>query len=182
MKLGEYLDADWQRFLALSGKPSVKRSLFSMCGPRTFPVLLLRMASACHRRGFRRTAKLLSALNLFAFSLEVPPSLDIAPGLVLPHPQGTILGARSIGRNATIYQQVTLGAREADFGYHPELRPEVGDDVTIAAGAKVLGGLSLGHGCVVGANAVVLVDVPGGHRAVGVPARILPPRADEASS
>jgi serine O-acetyltransferase len=182
MKLGEYLDADWRRYLEMSGKPVAKRGLVSMCGPRTLPVLLVRMASACHRGGFTRIAKVLSAINLFMFSLEVPTSLDIAPGLILPHPQGTILGARRIGKNAMIYQQVTLGAREADFGYHPELRPDIGDNVTIAAGAKVLGGIRLGDNCLVGANAVVLVDVPDGHRAVGVPARILPPRDDEASS
>jgi serine O-acetyltransferase len=176
MTLRDQLDGDWQHILRLSGQTAKPRGFFSMLGPRTLPVLLVRLASALHRNGHRRLAKLFSALNLFLFSLEVPASLEIGPGLVLPHPQGTVLGARRIGRNAMIYQQVTLGAREADFLYKPELRPDIGDDVTIAAGAKVLGGIRLGNHCIVGANAVVLADVPDGCRAVGVPARNLAPR------
>jgi len=55
------------------------------------------------------------------------------------------------------------------------LRPIVGDGVVIGVGAKVLGGLTLGHGCVIGANAVVLNSVPPGYVAVGIPSRNLPP-------
>ena len=90
------------------------------------------------------------------------------------HTQGTVLGAASIGANVTIYQQVTLGAREIDFGYTLSLRPVVEDGVVVSAGAKVLGGLILGKDCVVGANAVVLSNVPPNHTAIGVPARFLP--------
>jgi serine O-acetyltransferase len=85
-----------------------------------------------------------------------------------------VLGAASIGRNVTIYQQVTLGALEADFRFDPSLRPTVEDDVVLAAGAKVLGGVRVGSRSTVGANAVVLCDVPAHHLAVGVPARVQP--------
>jgi serine O-acetyltransferase len=176
MSFKENLDGDWAQFCKLSGQAPMIRTWRSMLGPRALPVFLVRIAAALERRGNRRLSKLASALNVFLFGLEVPPKLDIAPGLVLPHPQGTILGARRIGRNALIYQQVTLGAREADFAYKPELRPDIGDNVVISAGAKVLGGVRIGNNCVIGANAVVLSDVPEGCRAVGVPARILPPR------
>jgi len=63
----------------------------------------------------------------------------------------------------------------------PDDRPSIGDDVFIYAGAKVLGDVTVGNGACVGANAVVLEDVPAGATAVGVPARILPPKAVRAS-
>jgi serine O-acetyltransferase len=94
------------------------------------------------------------------------------------HTQGTVLGAASIGRNVTIYHQVTLGAVVMDFAYSHELRPIVGDGVVIGVGAKVLGGLTLGNGSVIGANAVVLKNVPSGHLAIGIPAKILPPKSE----
>jgi len=99
--------------------------------------------------------------------------MPIGPGLVLMHTHGTVLGAASIGSNVTIYQQVTLGAREMDFVYTLSQRPIIEDGVVIGAGAKVLGGLKLGTECKIGANAVVLKDVPARHLAVGVPARII---------
>lgn len=90
------------------------------------------------------------------------------------HTQGTVLGAASIGKNFTVYHQVTLGAIEMDFNYTPFLRPTIKDNVVVGVGAKVLGGLTLGNDCVIGANAVVLHDVPEGFTAVGVPARNIP--------
>lgn len=175
MTLRDRLDGDWRHLNELSGRQAVARGWFSMMGPRTFPVLLLRWATALHEKGFRRFAKIIGGLNLLLFGLEAPASLNIGPGLVLPHPNGTILGARSIGENVMIYQQVTLGAKTADFRYDPALRPVVGNNVTISAGAKILGGIVLGDHCVIGANAVVLVDVPAGFTAVGVPARLIAP-------
>ena len=63
----------------------------------------------------------------------------------------------------------------------PDDRPSIGDDVFVYAGAKVLGDVTVGDGACIGANAVVLEDVPAGATAVGVPARILPPKAVRAS-
>ena len=119
--------------------------------------------------------------QLVLFGLEVPPRLPIGPGLVLTHTQGTVLGAASIGTNVTLYQQVTLGARGMDFAYTLSLRPVLEDGVVVSAGAKVLGGLVLGQGCVVGANAVVLSDVPPGYVAMGVPARNFPPKNERST-
>jgi serine acetyltransferase len=67
----------------------------------------------------------------------------------------------------------TLGARALDFNPRPATRPTVGDGVSIGAGAKVLGGIVLGDNCRVGANSVVLSDLPPGCLAVGVPARVI---------
>jgi serine O-acetyltransferase len=170
LKLKEYLDSDWARLCLLLEKPGKHRRFVSHFGPRFAPVTLLRCAQAAHFRGFHRLAKIFSLINFILFNLEVPARLPIGPGIVIPHPQGIVLGACSIGSNATIFHQVTLGGRVADFVYDPNKRPRVGDNVTISVGAKILGSIELGDGCVIGANAVVLSDVPPRSLAVGVPA------------
>lgn len=175
-RLSDFLDADWARLTALSGAPSRPRRMRHACSPRFAPVALVRTAQCLHAAGWARLAKLPALANFVLFGLEVPPRMPIGPGLVIMHTHGTVLGAASIGANVTLYQQVTLGARDMDFAYTPSLRPVVGDEVVISAGAKVLGGLTLGRACVIGANAVVLTDVPPRHVAVGVPARHLPPK------
>jgi serine O-acetyltransferase len=100
---------------------------------------------------------------------------DIGPGLFIQHGFATIVAARRVGANCWINQQVTVGFSR------PDARPTIGDGVTIYAGAKVLGEVTVGDGAVVGANAVVLHDVPPGCTAVGVPARILPPKPADGS-
>lgn len=173
VRLRDYLDADWQRLCELAGYPNARRSWRSAFTPRFGHICLLRLAQVWHARGFRRLAKMPSLVNYLVFALEVPARLEIGGGLVIPHPQGVVLGAREIGRNALIFQQVTLGGRVADFEYVPDRRPRVGDGVTLSAGAKILGPLTIGDGAVVGANAVVLEDIPAGATAVGVPARVV---------
>lgn len=172
-QIAKYLDADWERLRTLAGLPHQRRRLTNCFAPRFAPVALVRLAQVLHTSGWTRLAKVPAFLNFVIFGLEVPASLTIEGGLVLMHTQGTILGAARIGANVTIYQQVTLGARTVDFAYRVELRPIVEGGVTITAGAKVLGALTLGTGCTVGANAVVLSDVPAHSLAVGVPARII---------
>ncbi|MBB1160401.1 serine O-acetyltransferase [Aquariibacter albus] len=107
---------------------------------------------------------------------DIPLNSCIDGGLMMLHPNGIVIhpGAR-IGPNAFLLQQVTLGT-----GPRPGL-PVLGADVMVGAGAKVLGGVLLGDHCRVGANAVVVDDVPAGAVAVGIPARVLPPSADRYS-
>ena len=92
---------------------------------------------------------------------------QIGPGLYIQHGFATIISARRIGRNAWINQQVTIGYRNREDA------PVLGDDVTINAGAKVIGAVHVGDGAKVGANAVVVKDVPPRVTVVGVPARIV---------
>lgn len=170
MDLREYLDADWSRLHEFAGLPAKKRRFRDNFSPRFAPVYLLRKAQHAFFNGRHKRAKLFSLINFLLFGLEVPARLKIGPGLVLPHTSGTILGAGEIGKNVTIYQQVTLGAKIADFEYDPKVRPRVGDNVLITAGAKIIGPVSIGDGAIIGANAVVLADVPSRHLAIGVPA------------
>jgi serine O-acetyltransferase len=100
------------------------------------------------------------------FGLEISPGADIGGGLYIAHPIGTVVAVRRMGRNCSIVAAVTLGMRNTlEF-------PEIGDDVFIGAGARILGPVRVGHGARIGANAVVLHDVPDGATAVGIPARV----------
>lgn len=96
---------------------------------------------------------------------------SIGPGLFINHGFATIISAISIGRNCFIHQQVTIGVRKAgDEG------PKLGDEVYVGAGAKILGNIRIGHRASIGANAVVICDIPDDCTAVGVPARIIQSR------
>lgn len=92
---------------------------------------------------------------------------EIGPGLVIQHGICTIIGARRIGRNCWINQQVTIGyTNDTDS-------PTLGNNVSVGCGAKILGNVRVGDNVKVGANAVVIKDVPDNCTVVGVPARIV---------
>lgn len=101
---------------------------------------------------------------MLLFGVEISCGMEIGRGLYLPHPYGTVLVAERIGANVTFIHAVTVGMRnEWEF-------PVIGDGVFVGAGARLLGGIKVGNGCSIGANAVVIRDVPAGALAVGVPA------------
>ena len=97
---------------------------------------------------------------------EIDLSATFGPGLRLPHPHGITIGPYAFGSNATIMQNVTVGRRDLKTAG----TISVGNHVLIAAGAQLLGTLTVGDNAVIGGNAVVLKDVPADHLAIGVPA------------
>jgi serine O-acetyltransferase len=139
-------------------------------------VLLFRTASALHGKG--RLARIASAfltrLNAVWNSSELDPKARIGPGLHIPHPLGVGFGPITAGNNLTILQHASLGLRDRtlDFDDHANY-PNVGDNVEIGPGTAILGPVRIGNGACIGANAVVLNDVPDGALAVGNPARIV---------
>ena len=99
---------------------------------------------------------------------DVPLNCQLGGGLLLPHPNGVVINPNAvIGENCLLFQQVTIGT-----GPKPGV-PTLGYHVDVGAGAKILGGVRIGDHARIGANAVVVDDVPDGCTAVGVPARIL---------
>lgn len=105
---------------------------------------------------------------------DIPINTRIGGGLLIPHPNGVTIHAEAvIGPNCLILQQVTLGT-----GGKPGV-PRIGGHVDIGAGAKLLGGIRIGEHAVIGANAVVIDDVPPYGVAVGVPAVVKRIRAGE---
>jgi len=173
--LKELLYADLERQLHLNGrigeKASLLRLLCRLPHPRFLPIALCRCSRSAFLNGLPALAHLLSYLNQIVFGIEISPRCVIGPGIFFPHTSGTVVGASKIGRDVTIFQGVTLGARQMDMNYDLSLRPELGDFVVVGAGAKVLGGITLGDNVTVGANSVLLRSVPANATVAGVPAR-----------
>ncbi|MEM7319957.1 MAG: serine acetyltransferase [Pseudomonadota bacterium] len=100
---------------------------------------------------------------------EIDLEARIGGGLLLPHPNGIVIHPQAeIGANCLLFQQVTLGTVAGRDG-----APRLGAHVDVGAGARILGPVTVGDDAVIGANAVVLADVPSGATAVGVPARLI---------
>lgn len=91
----------------------------------------------------------------------------IGPGFFIMHGRASGVSARRIGKNCRIFQHVSIGYLEENK------KPVIGDNVTVFAGAKVLGNIKIGNNVIIGANAVVLKDVPDNCTVVGVPAYIV---------
>ena len=173
----EYLYADLSRAKQLQGLPThSKWNLIFWLGifsPRFVPVLLCRVSHLMYLYKLTPIAKAVSLINFFLFGLEVGVRCEIGKGLFFPHTSGIVIGAFSIGSNVTIYQGVTIGARELDFSYLESSRPTIGNDVTIATGSVILGPIQIGDRVVIGANSVVLSSIPTGALAVGAPAKVV---------
>lgn len=143
---------------------------------------LIRLVQHCHLRGWRWAKRWAERRLRRDFGCFVQGGAVIGPGLKLPHPTGIVLGnGARIGANCVLYHQVTLGgARRGDW--QAGRYPQIGDRVTIFAGAKLLGAIWVGDDAVIGANAVVTADVPAKHTAKGIPARSSPIRDRDAIS
>lgn len=177
MSLKSELYADLARQYAVNGlfekTPALLGLLLASFSPRFMPVVIFRLSHWCYMHKMSPFAKIFSLMNFVLFGLEIATRCKIGKGLYFPHTQGTVIGANAIGENATIYHNVTFGAREIDLGYAETSRPIVGNNVIVGAGAKILGGIHVGDDARVGANAVVLEDVPEGATVGGIPAKII---------
>ncbi len=165
----------WQRIFCGTDTGSPQASgggwnlVWSYAGLRA--TLLYRVSHALWRSRVPALPGMVGRLNLFLHGLDIPASVEIGPGLYLPHPVGTVVMARRIGARVSLITSITIGMRET------RAFPALGDDVFVGAGARILGDITIGDGASIGANAVVLTDVPPGATAVGIPARIKPAKA-----
>jgi serine O-acetyltransferase len=126
-----------------------------------------RLAEGCRQRRVPFVYALVRHHLFHAYGLELWAPGGLGGGFYLPHPHGCVVAADRIGRNCSIIAAATLGMRR-ERGF-----PVLADEVFVGAGARVLGPVSIGAQAAIGANAVVLHDVPPGATAVGVPARIV---------
>ncbi len=135
-------------------------------------VWLYRVSHLLWKLHLKLLAKILSNFTRFMTGVEIHPAATIGKNFVIDHGSGVVIGETSeIGSNVLMYHQVTLGGTGND---NSERRhPSICDNVMIAAGAKILGGIHVGTNSKIGANAVVLKDVPANATAVGMPARII---------
>jgi serine O-acetyltransferase len=135
------------------------------------------LAHGCWNIGLKWLGRFISHISRCFTGIEIHPAAKIGDRVFFDHAMGVVVGETAeIGDGCTIYQGVTLGGTSL---YKGEKRhPTLGKDVVIGAGAKVLGGFTVGDGAKVGSNAVVTKPVPAGATAVGNPARIIQAETD----
>jgi serine O-acetyltransferase len=135
--------------------------------PGVHALLSHRVAHAMHHAGVPFVPRLLSTMTRSATGIEIHPAARIGDGLFIDHGTGVVVGETAeIGNDVTLYQGVTLGGTGFATG---KRHPTVQDNVTIGSGAKLLGPITIGHGAKIGANSVVIHDVPPNSTVVGVP-------------
>lgn len=109
------------------------------------------------------------------YGIELPFTVQLGRRVIVEHQSGIVVhGCSRIGDDCILRQGVTLGNRNLE---RPLEAPTLGARVNVGAGAKILGAVTIGDDAVIGANAVVLIDVPPGALAAGVPARLVPTKA-----
>jgi serine O-acetyltransferase len=136
--------------------------------PGIHAVILYRIASGLHRRGLGPLAAIVSLFNVFLTSADIDQRAEFGPGLRIYHPVGVVVHRDArVGARARLFSDVVFGLR----GPKHEGAPTAGDDLRVGSGAKLLGNIKIGDRVSIGANAVVLHDVPDDHLAIGVPAR-----------
>lgn len=155
----------------MKNDPAVRTKLEVLLLYQSIHVLIFyRIAHGLYKIKLFFLARLISQLGRFFTGIEIHPGAKIGKGIFIDHGMGVVIGETAeIGDNVTIYHGVTLGGTGKDKG---KRHPTIGNDVIIGCGAKILGPISIGDGAKIGANSVVLKNVPKGKTAVGIPAVI----------
>ncbi len=149
------------------------------CYPGLHALVLHRVAHGMWVRGWRWAGRFTSHVARLLTGIEIHPGARIGRRVFIDHGMGVVIGETAeVGDECTIYQGVTLGG--TSLGKGTKRHPTLGRGVIVSAGAKVLGGFTVGEGARVGSNAVLLQAVPAGATAVGIPARIVQKSADVA--
>jgi serine O-acetyltransferase len=171
-RLVEDLDAAARRDPAARGRLELL-----LCYPGLHAIWVHRLAHRMWQRpGLRLAARVLSQLNRSITGVEIHPGASIGRRLFIDHAMGVVIGETAeVGDDVMLYHGVTLGGRSME---RVKRHPTVEDGVTIGAGARVLGPVVIGKGAQIGANAVVVKDVPPGAVVVGVPGQVRQPPAD----
>jgi serine O-acetyltransferase len=131
-------------------------------------LVLYRLKAACQRRGIPVVPRLAHRLAIAWAQLSIGDPVLVQPGVILPHGHVVIDGVTEIGRGVRLRPFITIGLTEGVI-----TGPRIHDGVAIGTGAKVIGPVTVGRNAVIGANAVVVDDVPAGAVVVGVPARVI---------
>jgi serine O-acetyltransferase len=135
--------------------------------PGIHALIAHRIAHALDAAGVPLLPRLISMTTRTLTGIEIHPAARIGSGLFIDHGTGVVIGETAdIGNDVTLYQGVTLGGTGFATG---KRHPTVQDNVTIGSGAKLLGPITIGHGAKIGANSVVITDVPPHSTVVGNP-------------
>lgn len=139
--------------------------------PGLWALFFHRLAHSMYCKGLRFFPRFVSALGMFLTTVDIHPAAQIGRRVFIDHGVGVVIGETAIiGNDVLIYQQVTLGGVSTSKG---KRHPTIGNNVVVGAGAKVLGNITVGESAKIGANSVVIKDVPKESTAVGIPARVI---------
>lgn len=139
--------------------------------PGVWAIVNYRISNRFYKKGFKRTSRLFSGFTQLLTNTDIHPNATIGRRVFLDHGFGVVIGETAIiEEDVLIYQGVTLGGVSLSHG---KRHPTIKKNTVIGSGAKVLGNITIGENCKIGANSVVVRDVPCSSTAVGVPARII---------
>ncbi len=139
-------------------------------GPQA--IVLYRIAHLLHNLDIVFLPRFISHIARFLTGIEIHPGAVIGKGVFIDHGMGVVIGETAVvGDYCLLYQGVTLGGTGKETG---KRHPTLGSNVTVGAGAKILGNINIGDRVRVGAITVVLKDVPSNSTVVGIPGRIIP--------
>ncbi|WP_404385060.1 serine O-acetyltransferase [Caenispirillum salinarum] len=142
-----------------------------LCYPGFHAIATHRVSHWLWGKGFRLTARFVSHLAKVFTGVEIHPGATIGRRVFIDHATGVVIGETAeVGNDVTLYQGVTLGGTSLHKG---KRHPTLGDGVIVGSGAQILGPHTVGEGARIGANAVVLDEVPPGVTVVGIPARMV---------
>jgi len=143
----------------------------ALCYPGVHAIWAHRASHALWKGGYPFAARLTAALAQALTGVDIHPAATLGAGLFIDHATGVVIGETAeVGEDVTLYQGVTLGGTSLEHG---KRHPTLGDRVTVGAGAKVLGPVTIGDDSRIGANAVVVKDVPPNSVVVGVPGQVI---------
>jgi serine O-acetyltransferase len=139
--------------------------------PGIWAIFWYRIANRLYRNRFRTLARMIMGISQIFTNIDIHPGATIGRRVFIDHGIGVVIGETAIvGDDVTIYQGVTLGGVSLNKG---KRHPTIENSVTIGGGAKVLGNIIIGEGSKIGANSVVVKDVPPYSTVVGIPAKII---------
>lgn len=145
--------------------------------PGIWAIVNYRISNRLYKKGFTKLSRILNGLSQFFTNVDIHPAATIGRRVFIDHGFGVVIGQTTIIEDdVLIYQGVTLGGVSLSQG---KRHPTIGKNSVIGSGAKVLGNISIGKNCKIGANSVVVKDVPCSSTAIGVPARIVRRKDDD---
>src|SRR5216110_1875355 len=141
-----------------------------LCYPGVHALAFHRVAHRLWGAGWFGSARFLSHISRFLTGIEIHPAARLGPGLFIDHGMGVVIGETAeVGRDVTIYQGVSLAGTSLK---REKRHPTLGDNVVVGAGAKIIGGFTIGENSRIGAGSVVVREVPENSVVVGVPGRV----------
>lgn len=170
MRITEEIKSDFRA--VFERDPAARNSLeVILAYPGFHAIVFHRIAHWLWDNHMQLLGRALSHISRFLTGIEIHPGAQIGKGFFIDHGMGIVIGETSeLGENVTLYHGVTLGGTSFTRGKrHPTLE----NNVTVGAGAKILGPLTIGSNSKIGANSVVIVDVPPNSTVVGVPGKVV---------